>query len=457
MAVLNRSPYSFMKVSIGIYLLLIVFQTPGVAQNLPSLLNLQQCIDIALSKNIDLAKSTLSAERSRLNFQQERANMLPNINAGVVHGINQGRSINPLTNTYVNQEVAFASPRLNGFLLLFNGLMQQNIIKQYNLIYQSSVEEEKQVKDQLTLNVMLAYLEVLTNQELLNLLQMQQQTTLKQLERLEVLHKSGAIAPGEYYDLKGQYANDQLNLINATNSLEESKVLLVKLLNIPYDKRIRLEQLESEQFTLQYDKESWEVYKIAVDQLSLVKAATLRKRSSDFEVKALRSSYLPSVYFNSFLSSNFSNSALNSFDQSIPYFQQYKNNLSKSFSVSISLPLFNSFRTKNAMAMAKLNQRENDEGLQNTLTQLQQAVEQAYFSMTAAKERFQSLTEQVQAYKESFRTVEIRFNAGAVTVIDYLIAKNNLDRANMNLLTNRYDFIVRKKVLDFYQGNLLSR
>ena len=434
--------------------LLIVAQTTGsrAQDKIPAALSLQQCIEIAISKNADAQRSGLSVERARIHWQQERAGLLPDINAGVTHGINQGRSINPLTNSYVNEQVSFASPRLSGSLLLFNGLMQQKIIKQYKLIYQSTVEEDKQAKDQLSLNVMMAYLEVLTNQELLSLLQTQQETTLKQLERLEVLNKSGAIAPREYYDLKGQYANDQLNLLNAETTLEESKIVLVQLLNIPYDKQIRLQQIQSEYFSLEYPESPSEVYQTALRQLSQVKAATLRKKSADLQLRSARSAYFPSVYFNSSISSNFSNSARDQYNQAIPYFDQYSNNLSKSFSVSINIPLFNSFRTKNAVALSKINQQENETILQTTLTQLQQAVEQAYFNMQAAKGRYLSLTEQVQAYKESFRTVEIRFNAGALTVVDYLIAKNNLDRANMNLLTNRYDLIVRKKILDFYQG-----
>jgi outer membrane protein len=99
-----------------------------------------------------------------------------------------------------------------------------------------------------------------------------------------------------------------------------------------------------------------------------------------------------------------------------------------------------------------LNQRESELVAQATRVQLQQLTQQAYFNMTASKDRYVSLEEQVAAYSESFRTVEIRFNAGAINSVDYLVAKNNLDRANSNMLANRYDFILRKKILDFYQG-----
>ena len=72
--------------------------------------------------------------------------------------------------------------------------------------------------------------------------------------------------------------------------------------------------------------------------------------------------------------------------------------------------------------------------------------------MEASRERYQNLLEQTEAFAESFRTMEIRFNAGAINSVDYLVSKNNLDRANQNLATNRYDFILRKKILDFYKG-----
>lgn len=442
-----------MKRLILLQLLVLSFQTAVCQENILLKLSLQKCLQIAVNNNIDAVRSNLNVERARLNWQQERADLLPRINAEVTHGINRGRSINPSTNTYVDEEVAFASPRLNSSLLLFNGMMQQNIIKQYKLMYQSTVEDEKEVKDQLMLHVMLSYLEVLTNQELLTLQQEQQHTTARQLERLEILNKSGAIASSEYQDLKGQYANDQLNLINTRNALENSKISLLKLLNMPYTKNLSVEPISSEHLSLEYGKQASEIYEIAALQLPLVKAATLRKRSSDAQVKASRSANFPMLYFKSSLASNYSNSARGPFNQSIPYFQQYSNNLSKSFSVSVALPLFNSFRTKNAVSLSRINQQEHEALLQNTLVQLQQAVEQAYFNMTSAKERYLSLTEQANAYKESFRTVEIRFNAGALTVVDYLIAKNNLDRANTNLLVNRYDLLLRRKILDFYQGN----
>ena len=75
--------------------------------------------------------------------------------------------------------------------------------------------------------------------------------------------------------------------------------------------------------------------------------------------------------------------------------------------------------------------------------------------MVSASNRYKTLLEQVSAYTESFSAAEVRFNNGVGTSIDYLAAKNNMDRANINMITSRYDYVLRTKVLDYYQGKQL--
>jgi outer membrane protein len=75
--------------------------------------------------------------------------------------------------------------------------------------------------------------------------------------------------------------------------------------------------------------------------------------------------------------------------------------------------------------------------------------------MISAADRYKVGLEQVSAYTESFRAAETRFNNGVGTSIDYLTAKTNLDRANINLITAQYDYILRTKILDYYQGKQL--
>lgn len=74
--------------------------------------------------------------------------------------------------------------------------------------------------------------------------------------------------------------------------------------------------------------------------------------------------------------------------------------------------------------------------------------------MTAARDKYKTLQRQVSDFSESFRTAEVRFEAGAINQVDYLIAKNNVDRANTNLIATKYDYIFRTKILDYYKNAL---
>lgn len=414
------------------------------------MLNLTECINLALKNNLDVQKSAIQSEIAHVNLQQRKANTLPTLNANITNGINQGRSIDPLTNSYVNQQITYAMQDLNGSLLLFNGMALQNLIRQSSNFFQATKQREQQVKDNLMLNVILIYLQVLTNEDLLDLSFKQREITLKQVERLKILNEQGAISPGEYYDLKGQFTNDQLSVVNTKNTSENSKLLLAQLLNINYNKNLQLEKLPDEEYSLSYIESPEQIYQTATQNLAMVKVADLMEKSAGMQVKYARSGYFPSIYLRGGLSSNFSNPAYTT-----GYFDQVNNNLGKSVNINIVIPLFNAFRTKNAVSLAKLNLRESQLIAQTTRTELQQFIEQAYFNMIAAKDRYNALKDQVEAFSESFKAADSRFNLGAINSVDYLVSKNNLEKAKVNFVVAGYDFILRKKILDFYQGKPL--
>ena len=103
--------------------------------------------------------------------------------------------------------------------------------------------------------------------------------------------------------------------------------------------------------------------------------------------------------------------------------------------------------------MAKIELQNNIYVEQTTKVQLAEC-EQAYLNMTTSYEKYNVLQEQVKAYSESFRTAEIRFNAGVLTSVEFVVTKNNLDRTRINLINARYAVYIYNKILDYYQGKL---
>ncbi|HZH66988.1 MAG TPA: TolC family protein [Flavisolibacter sp.] len=412
---------------------------------------LQQCIDTAVARNIQVRQNSLQAEAAGVNLKQARANILPDLNASFDHGINQGRSIDPFTNTYVNQSVNYAGYGVNSGVVLFSGLSLQNAIRQNAFAYDASRMELQQAKDNLTLNVILAYLQVLNNEDLLASSAKQKELSAKQLERLEILDREGAISPAQLADVKGQLMNDELAILNLRNSLETSKLALAQLMNVPYHTSMSLERINADEFLTVYIKSNEQVYETALQQFSLVKAVALRKRSAEYALKSARGTLFPSLILGGGLQTNYSSVAQNATGK-IGYNEQVKNNIFSTINLGLRFPILNSFRTRNNIRLADITVRNSELVEENTKVQLRQQVEQAHLNMTNGYERYKTLVEQVAAYAISYKAAEARFSAGVGTSVDYLIAKNNLDRANINLITAKYDFVLRKKVLDFYQN-----
>lgn len=466
------------KIVIAIFLA--VYFLPGTAQQ--NKLTLQQCVETGISNNLDVLQSDLQMQADEINWKQAKLNLLPDLNGSAGHGINQGRSIDPFTNAYINQNVSYASYGLSSGVTLFNGFTLQNTVKQNKLTYEASKMTLQQRKDNLTINIILAYLQVLNNEDVLNQLMNQADLSKNQVDRLDILNKEGAITPSQLSDLKGQYANDQLGIINGKSVVESAKLDLCRLLNIPYDKNMVLEKIDIASMGTAYEDTPDKIYQTALDQFALIKAVGLSRQSAEKGVKVAKGRLYPSLSLNGNLNTNYSNAAttstfLNTTDvtssdyvivngnqtpvikkqsnfltQKISYGDQLNNNRFSSLSLNLRVPIFNSFQQRNRIKLAQLTLKNTEQVEKSTKTQLQQSIEQAYINMTAASERYKTLQEQVDAFAESFRAAEIRFNSGVGNSIDYLTAKNNLDRANTNLINAKYDYVLRTKILDYYKG-----
>lgn len=468
--------------SFFLIVLFVSFATLAPAQKK---LTLKDAIEIGISNNLNVLQSSLQMEQAAISLDQAKENKLPNLNAVANQGLNFGRSIDPYTNGYIDQSVGYVNYGANTNLTLFNGFSLQNAVKSNRLGYDASQKELQQAKDNLTINIILAYLQVLNADEILSQSRDFAQVTQEQVDRLGVLNKSGDILPSDYYDLKGQLATDQITIVENKAALETAKVSLAQLLNIPYDKNLVLEKIPESSFNINYTDEPDQIYATALQQFAEVTATELRTKSAEKNIRAVKGELFPTLSFNGNINTNYSSAATRDFyvnttdvtspnyvtvdganypvvekqdnynSQKIIFGNQLNNNLYYTLNIGLTIPIFNAHRIKNQVKLATLGYKNYQLIEQSTKTQLQQNIEQAYVNLNSSRDKFKLLQEQVAAFNESFRTAEIRFNAGVITSVDYLIVKNNFNRAQSNLTTAKYDFVLRGKVLDYYGGKPL--
>ncbi|HEY0244258.1 MAG TPA: TolC family protein [Mucilaginibacter sp.] len=434
------------------YILFLIIFIAGsqVANAQRRVLTLQECLEIAINNNLNVKQAGTTLMTDSINYKQTRENLLPSLTGSVGRSLNQGRAVNPITNTYINQSLTSDSYGLNAGVTLFNGLALQNNIKQASLAYQAGKMDYQAAKDAVTVNIITGYLSILDYEESLAQSKSALAVAKETLDRLEILEKEGNNkAASDIYDSRGIYASNQVTVVTSQNSLDGAKLSLFQQMNIPYNKDAEFQPLTAAELIGEYGVSPDQVYETALQQLPIVKSAILKRQSAEKYLKVEKGLLLPTLSLSGGLNTNYSSASEN-----ISYFDQFKNNYSSGLSLGLSVPIFTNHIKKNNIALAKISLLNYQYVEENTKIVLRQNVEQAYYNMSSAYKRYQVLLDEVKAYTESFRISKIRFDAGVLTSVDFIISKNQLDAANLNLISARYDYFIYSKVLDYYQGKL---
>lgn len=472
-----------MKRTFEIVVLTILFSTVLTAQNTQgNVLTLDDCIAIALDNNIDLKSTKLQAESSEVNYNQSRSDLLPDLNADYNIGLTNGRSIDPFTNDYINQELTFSNAGVNLTATLFDGFRILNSIKQerYNMLAsEMEIEENKQ---NLVLEVTLRYIQILNNIDALELAKARLETTEVQLTRLESHYKQEMGNPVDYTDMLGQSTLDESEIIIAENNLKAAILELSILLNQELDENTDFQNILGLVASEKYPYSADEVYEESLENLATFKSKEYRIDAADEGIKVAKSNYYPEISLFGQLNTNYSSLA-QTFTETgvevvetgdyvdisntqypvfrdetqfqgseINYSDQFNNNLNSVVGVSVRIPILNSFQAKNSVKLQKIQLEESVLELENTKLQFKQSIEQAYNNMESAFLRYNVQLQQVEAYEESFRVNEVRFNNGISNIVDYITSKNNMDTALLNLNRTKYEYLLRVKILDYYRG-----
>ena len=455
-------------------------------------LDLEQCIEIALENNLQLKRSIINEQLQKVGYNQSLLQQAPTLNVFSNYGNNYGRSIDPTTNTFISNNSNFSGISASSNMNLFSGFSVRNNIKRSKALLEKSVFDLENTKNNVMLSVVSAYLNVLLNTDRLDNARFQLQSTQEQLNRTNKLVDAGSIAITNKLNLEAQLAGDELALIQQENNYRLTILQLKQLLLLETQKEIKIIKpvVELSPSTV-IDSDPNEIFNLAVSLLPEIKSAEKNAQSSLYDLRISRSGRYPSISVSSNFSSNYSsfanrerefydgfsmqpttigfltNNPLETVsslslvpnvvgsDKDFTILEQWKDYLSKSLSFSISIPIFNRYQTSANIKRAKLNKEIADIGVIEARNQVRQTIETSFNDALAASKSYSASQKQVRALEESFRIIKSQYNLGSVNYTEYQISNNNLVRATNDLLSSKYDYIFKLKVLDFYQGKKL--
>ncbi|MFZ7182872.1 MAG: TolC family protein [Bacteroidota bacterium] len=449
---------------------------------------LQQCIDHALSHNLQVRQSELSVDQNKSQVQQSTATLFPSVNGSASQSYFFGRSIDPFTNVFANQQITNNNFNLNASMSIFEGFQLMNTLRQSKLNYMASRADLDKIRNDIALNVATAYLQVLYNEDLVGVAEGQLESSRQQRDRAKRQYELGAIAQSGYLDLESQFATDDLNLVNARAQLAQSRLSLTQLLELDSVSNFQITRPDVLLPAWDATSASVEVvFNAAMTNQPEIRASEYRYLSAERGLSIARGTRYPRLSVSGNLNTNISSSAQevtgflalppsivesgftsggdtvysvvpNNVIQTreTPFSKQFEDNLGKSVGFTLSVPIFNGWAARNNVTRARIGLEQARISREQTRKTLYKSVQQAVTDAHAASARYESGNRSLSALERSFEENRKRFEVGAISTYDFLLVQNNLARTRATALQNKYDFLFRLKVLDFYQGKPLS-
>ena len=431
---------------------LFIFAGLSFSQNVWTL---EDCIMYAFENNIVIKQQVIATEYNANNLKQSKYGILPNLNAGANQGMSFGHSLDFTTYEFVDEKVSSTSMNVGSVVTLFSGLQQLNTIQQNEFNLKASLQDLEELKNSIALSIASYYLQILFNRELLGIAMNQHEITLQQVNRTAKLVEAGSLARGSLLEIQAQAAAEELNVINAENSLSLSYLDLIQTLDL--DSVGDIEIIIPEFNDIVRDPiiiTVGSVYNDALNVMPQIKGAEFKLKSAYERLSIAQGSRSPTITFNANWNTGYSDAVTNPREPTVNYtFQdQIADNSRTSLTLGLNIPVFNGWMVNTNISNAKLNVNDSQLQLETTKNNLYKAIQQAHADAVAARKRYLATEEALVSMEESFKYTEERFEVGLVNTVDYNTEKNRLTATQSDLLQTKYDYIFRMKILDFYRG-----
>lgn len=455
--------------------------------------SLQRCVLYARSHNIQINQQALQAKLAQLALKQTQLSQMPSLNSSFGYGYNYGRSVDPTSNQFVNTQLAFASASASTSVNLFNWFQKRNTIKAETYTVRANDQILEKMRNDVSLNVANAYLQILLNEAQVNAAKQQLQLTRNELQNTIHLVEAGSQPESNRADLEAQYARDSSTLITAKNTLLISVLQIKAILNLDMDSTFQPEQPDIEKIPLMNlaTVTPDELFQEALRNQPQIVADSLLSLSYSSQLKAARGALYPSLSLYAGLGTNFASTferpvgqntltippvdigtvTLNGTDYTVkslprqvttpiygkPTFgSQLSDNLRENVGLSLNIPIFNGWSGRYNVRRAQISlENQKLTSTQDILT-LQQDIYQSYANAKGAKDKYYATIQTLKSTRTAFYYAQQRYELGLINSVEYLTNQNNLYQAQINLLLAHYDYIFKMKLLEFYRNLKIS-
>ena len=442
---------------------------------------LKECVLLALENNISIKQSELELESAEIDKDDAMGSFFPRVNAQSQHIWNNGLSQNITNGLIENLTTQFSSFGGNIGVTLFNGRQNINQLSRANLNLISRQYQLEDMKDDTSLFVANAYLQVMFNRELDQVQRYQLELAKQELERTQLSIESGILTPVEVYEIEANIATQEQAVVQAENAYRLSRISLAQLLLITDYENF---DIAKENFDIPFSEILTEtpraIFEKALTQRNDIKLGITNLEIAEKDIDLAKGALMPtlSAFYNYNTRISYSDrfietgnliqtpigivqengaTVVSQFPEReitgpLSFGNQFTQNDGQSYGLSVNIPIFNGLSIKNNIKRRKLNLKRLENQLEQTKLDLENTINQAYNNTRGSYKFYDASEKTLIARKQAFDIAKQRFEAGVLNSFDYVQARQRYQIAASDIIRAKFDYIFKLKVLEFYFG-----
>lgn len=425
------------------------------AQDTTNKWSLRKAVDYAVKNNLTVRQADIQRMYADIDLKQANMTTLPTLGGNVSAGYSFGLSNNPATGTLESSNFFTTQVGVQTNYTVFNWFARKYNIESSRLNNQAARAGIEKAQNDISLSVANSFLQAMLSNETVKVSELALSQSQEQLKNTNKLVNAGSVPELNSLQLQAQVAVDSANLIQARSSYRQSIIQLKALLNLPQDTTfdIIIPPVELIPIEPLAELEPKLVYTLALENQPAQRINAFRLQQASADVKAARGLMYPGLFAQAGLDSRYVNSNSIPSAFKVPFFRQLNNNFGQSIGLGLSFNIFNQYQARSQFNRAKVQvQQYQLQQLQDNAT-LQSDIYNAYELAVSALQKYNASVRQVQVNEQALMYANKRNELGLINILDLITTQNNLFRSRIEMVRNRYDYIFKMKVLEFYKGN----
>ncbi len=410
--------------------------------------SLRECIDYALEHSLTVRQSENALSQKEVELNTARNSGLPQVYASASENLSFGRGLTA-DNTYANTNTTSSSFSLGAQLPLFQGFRVKNNVILGEVSLKSAAAELEKARDDIRVGVAQAYAQVLYNYEILEVAKSQIVIDSLQVARLEDMRRNGKASGAEVSAQRATLAQSRLTLTQAEGDLALAVLDLTQLLELPEPEGFAIVRPEAGSLEPKPLLKPEEIYADAVRLRPSVASQELMLDYMDANIAIAKGAFLPTLSLSGGLGTNYYTSSGHPGDG---FYNQLSNNFSQYVGLSLNIPIFSQFSTRNQLKLAELNRSAQELRIESTKKSLYKEIQQAYRNAVNAQEKLRSSEAARQSAEDAFILMQARYENGKAGITEFNESKTRFLSAGSDLVKARYEYLLTSRLLDFYRG-----